>query len=73
MNELKKKPANYSEIYPEEIAKRLLQLAGIDANGETFEELDDGVHYVKICAENGMNPDFFRVLYNVLAEVTQRA
>lgn len=73
MNELKKKPANYSEIYPEEIAKRLLQLAGIDASKEIFEELENGVYYVKNCAENGMNKDYFRVLYNVLAEVTQRA
>ena len=73
MIELKKKPASYSDIYSDEIAQRLLQLAGIDASGEVFEELENGVYYVKNCAENSMNKDYFRVLYNVLAEVTQRA
>lgn len=70
MLELRQKP-NTCGIYPDEISEKLLSLAGIDATGEVFEELENAVYYLRTCAENGCNNDYFRIFYNVLCRISE--
>jgi hypothetical protein len=61
--------------YPNEIAETLLSMIqkhdDIDDMEEIEKELVDGIYYVRTCAENSYNSDYFRVLYSVLAKITE--
>lgn len=64
--------------YPEEISRALLDLAGM----EIFDECEEHTPEVRACtdalyqlmaiAENNRNSDFFRTLWDVLENLTER-
>lgn len=60
--------------YPEDIAaaiKSLLADTDAEIGEETQKELVDGLYYLRACAENEHNSNYFRVLYAVLAKLSE--
>ena len=56
-----------------DIAERLLELAGLDdSDGELGKELLDALYYVKAAAQNPYNCDYYRILYNVLLTIAEK-
>ena len=67
-------PADISE-YPQEIAETLIQLIEkheeVDDKDTLTEELENGIYYIRTCAENSYNFDYFRILYSTLAKIAE--
>lgn len=61
------------EVYPQEIAEKLYELAK-DMDYMDYEydkkrviaDLEDALYVLKACAENTMNFDYFRTMYKTL-------
>lgn len=72
--ELNKYPIDVFE-YPDEIAGVLVKM--IQEHDEISDieliekELVDGIYHIRTCAENSYNYDYFRILYTVLAKITE--
>ena len=69
MKNLKKYIENPSYCV-EDIAEQLIELSNLESSEELKRELEDGLHFLKVVAENKYNSDYFRVLYNVLLVIT---
>lgn len=69
MDKLKQYIEN-SSYCVEEIAEQLIELSNLEPSKELRQELGDGLHYLKACAENKYDQDYFRILYNVLLVIT---
>lgn len=66
----------YFNTYPDEIADALIDASSNDyekENGITPDraELIDAIDYIKSCAENEYNSDYFRTLYTALSNLTR--
>jgi len=60
--------------YPEEIADTFINLINEDIEDKDNYRtaLIDGIYYVRTCAENSFNFDYFRVLYNTMAKIAEK-
>ena len=76
LHELKKFPTNIVE-YPQEISETLIKIITQFNDISEVEqaaiqnELEDAIYYLRTCAENSYNMDYFRVLYATLAKITE--
>ena len=77
-NSMNKDPFNSGANYPAEIAESIIDLIGradvVGYNGITdpeviSRELTDAIYYVRACAENRFNNDYWRVFYTALSEL----
>ena len=61
----------YSYVDVDDIARALR--AASNAPSHIIGELIDAVYYLKACAQNEYNKDYFRILYNVLEDIAEKA
>ena len=69
MDELRKYCEN-SYYDTNEIAEKLIELSNLELSEELNVELENALYWLKLAARNKYNPDYFRVLYNVLLVIT---
>lgn len=73
MNEYMRFPEDIQE-YPQEITETLISIIEeympLEDKGKIAAELENGLYYLRNCAEKAYNRDFFRVLYSVLAKIS---
>lgn len=55
--------------YPEEIARKLCELAFDDPKEKTIEECTEALYQLKAIAENPYNSDCYRTLYRVFETI----
>ena len=59
--------------YPEDIASAFKSLlSDEDITEDTRQSIIDGLYYIRACAENECNHKYFRVLYAVLAKISEK-
>ena len=72
MNEYMRFPEDIQE-YPQEIAETLISIieeyAPLEDKDKITAELENGLYYLRACAENSYNSDYFRVFYSILAKI----
>ena len=69
MEELRKYIEN-NYYYPCDVADKLIELSNLELTEELKEELESAMYWLRSAAQNKYNPDYFRVLYNVLLVIT---
>lgn len=69
MEELRKYIEN-NYYYPCDVADKLIELSNLELTEESKEELESAMYWLKSAAQNKYDPDYFRVLYNVLLVIT---
>lgn len=62
-------PCSYVDV--DDIARALRDAS--NAPSHIIGELIDAVYYLKACAQNEYNKDYFRILYNVLEDIAEKA
>ncbi|NBH77065.1 hypothetical protein D3Z52_02470 [Clostridiaceae bacterium] len=55
-----------------DIAEKLIELAGLEDDGRLGEELLNALYQIQATAQNPYNSDYYRVLYNVLLAITSK-
>lgn len=60
------------EIYPDEIAQTLCNLASENPDEQTVKDCEEAIYNLLAIAENPLNCDYYRTLYKVLEEIVKR-
>ena len=61
--------AKYKWSWPDELAGALTTYTG---RQEDREETENALYYLRACAENEKNNDYFRTLYAIIAEAAEK-
>lgn len=60
------------EIYPDEIAQTLCNLASENPDEQTVNDCEEAIYQLAAIAENPYNSDYYRTLYKVLEEIVKK-
>ena len=60
------------EIYPEEIAQTLCNLASENPDEQTVKDCEEAIYQLAAIAENPLNSDYYRTLYKVLEAIVNK-
>ena len=60
------------EIYPDEIAQTLCNIASENPDEQTVKDCEEAIYQLAAIAENPYNSDYYRTLYRVLEEIAKK-